>query len=417
MIEITKLQNGITVLLEKIDFYSSASAGIFVGTGSRDEIAGEAGISHFIEHMLFKGTATRTAGDIARSFDRIGGQANAYTSKESTVYYAKTMNTHIVEALDILTDMVMNSKFDERDMQTEKGVVLEEIHMAADSPDDLVMERLFEATWGSMGLGGPILGSAHSVSSFSREDILKYMERRYNSSTITVSVAGNFDKEAVLAKLEETLGKLPKSEPVQKSEDPVYTKSVALKEKGIEQNHICFAFPSYGKGDSRNHALMVFNSIIGDGMSSRLFQRLREELGLVYTVASFNSAHQGTGLFMLYSAQQPANEEQAAAVIIEELAKIKEHGVTDEELDRAREQIKTSIVTGFESTQSRMSFNARDFIQYGRIRPVEELVANIDAVDKAAVSNVISDIIKGDELSVSVVGKISEDGFYKRALM
>ena len=291
MVEITKLSNGITVLLENIDFYSSASVGIYVNTGSRHELPHEAGISHFIEHMLFKGTKTRSANDIARQFDRIGGQANAYTSKENTVFYAKTMSCHAVEALDILTDMVMNSKFAKKDIKNEQGVVCEEINMVEDSPDDLVVDRLVESVWGTLGLGGPILGTAEAVNSFDKAAICEYMDRRYTTGNLIVSVAGSFDRSAVMEKLEETLGKIPPSTGEMLDTSPIYTKSVSLREKDIEQNHVCFAFPAYGRGDPRMRALLVFNSILGDGMSSRLFQRLREELGLVYTVSSFISAH------------------------------------------------------------------------------------------------------------------------------
>jgi predicted Zn-dependent peptidase len=417
MVEITNLSNGITVLLENIDFYSSASAGIYVNTGSRHELPHEAGISHFIEHMLFKGTKTRTANDIARQFDRIGGQANAYTSKENTVFYAKTMSCHVVEALDILADMVMNSKFTKKDIKNEQGVVCEEINMVEDSPDDLVVDRLIESVWGTLGLGGPILGTAEAVNSFDKTSILEYMDRRYTANNLIVSVAGSFDRAAVMAQLEATLGKIPAAAGGDPDVSPIYTKSVSLKEKDIEQNHICFAFPSFGRGDARNRALLVLNSILGDGMSSRLFQRLREELGLVYTVSTFISAHDGAGLFMIYSAQQKSAEEQAAAVIIEELHKLKHEGVTDDDLLLAREQIKTGLVTGFESTYSRMGFNARDYMQYGRIRPVEELTAEIDAVDGEAIAAVIDDVIVGERLSVSVVGRLSEDGFYRRLLM
>ncbi|HWQ50572.1 MAG TPA: pitrilysin family protein [Terriglobales bacterium] len=417
MVEITRLSNGITVLLENIDFYSSVSAGIYVNTGSRNELPQEAGISHFIEHMLFKGTAARSANDIARQFDRIGGQANAYTSKENTVFYAKTMSCHAVEALDIIADMVMNSKFDKKDISNEQGVVCEEINMVEDSPDDLVVDRLVESVWGTVGLGGPILGTAKAVNSFDKEAILAYMDRRYTTPNLIVSVAGSFDRADVMNQLENTLGKIPPAAVEAPDVSPIYTKSVALKEKDIEQNHLCFAFPAYGRGDPRMRALLVFNSILGDGMSSRLFQRLREELGLVYTVSSFVSAHEGAGLFMIYSAQQKSAEEQAAAVIIEELRKFKAEGVTEDDLLLAREQIKTGLVTGFESTYSRMGFNARDYMQYGRIRPVEELTAEIDAVGQGAIAAVIDDIIVGERLSVSVVGRLSEDGFYRRLLM
>ena len=411
-IEIITLGNGLVVILEQIPLYQSACVGLFVDTGSRHERADQAGLSHFIEHMLFKGTSTRSAADIAREFDLIGGQFNAYTAKELTCFYAKTLDYHILKAIDLLGDMFLNPRLDARDIEIEQGVVQEEINMVEDSPDDLVVERLIEEIWGTLGLGGPILGTAESVASFDADAIRAYMKEGYTPGTLVISVAGRFDRDAVLEQLERLFGGLPSAPRRTVQEPPLYRPAVALRQKEIEQVHLCFGFEGYGVEHPRSRALSVLSSVLGEGMSSRLFQRLREQLGLVYTVYSFLSAHAGCGLLGIYSAQQPGKEEQAAAAVLEELRLLKEGGVEEEELLRSKEMLKTGLVMSFENSHARMSFNAREYIRYGKIRTPEDLLREIDAVDNPMLREVIDEVLRGDKLSLSVVGRLREEGFY-----
>ncbi|NLT57376.1 MAG: insulinase family protein [Clostridiales bacterium] len=412
MVDITTLGNGIPVLLEPIPLYQSASVGFFVDTGSRHERPEQSGLSHFIEHMLFKGTTTRSSADIARAFDLIGGQFNAYTAKEMTCFYAKTLNYHVLQALDLLGDMLRNPLLDPRDIATEQGVVLEEMGMVEDSPDDLVVERLIQGVWGPVGLGGPILGRPETVSAFDRAAICAYLAEGYTAGTLVLSVAGSFEREAVLERLEQLFGDLPPASRRPAPVPPVYTPAVVLAQKEIEQNHLCFCFEGYGVGDSRGRALSVLSNILGDGMSSRLFQRLREQEGLVYTVYSFLSGHSGCGLLGIYSAQQPGKEEPAAFAVLEELRRLKREGVEEEELLRAKEMLKTSLVMSFESSHARMSFNAREYLRYGRVREVSELLEELDGVDQALLRQVTAEVLDGQKLSLSVVGRLRDEGFY-----
>ena len=411
MVEIISLQNGATLLLEQIEGFQSASVGFFVQAGSRYETPEQAGISHFVEHMLFKGTDTRTGADIAREFDCMGGQVNAYTSKEVTCFYAKTLDYHAGQAVELLGDMLLHPRLDTGDMNTERGVVLEEIHMVEDSPDDLVVERLFEAAWGTPGLGSPILGTKQTVSSFSPEDLRAYMGEAYCAGNIVVSVAGRFDRERMVALLRGLLEPLPPSPCRREAPSPVFVPGLVTKEKDIEQNHLCYGFAGYGVTDSRATALSIVSHILGDGMSSRLFQRLREQLGLVYTVSTFLSSHQGCGMFCLYSAQQAESEAQAMEAIEQEVSALREKGVTDEELSRAKELLKTGLVMGFESSASRMSFNAREFIRRGFVRSVDELLQAVDRVDHASIGEVVQETFAPGRRCLSVVGRLSPKGY------
>ena len=411
MVEIVRLENNATLLLEQIEGFQSVSVGFFVEAGSRYETREQAGISHYVEHMLFKGTETRTAAEIAREFDRMGGQVNAYTSKEITCFYAKTLDYHAEQAMRILGEMLLRPKLDEGDMNIERGVILEEINMVEDSPDDLVVERLLEAVWGKPGLGSPILGTEETVSSFRAQDLRRYMAEQYGAGNLVVSVAGRFDRALIVACLRELLDPLPETPRRSASPAPVYRPCVVTREKEIEQNHLCYGFPAYGVTDRRAAALSLVSHVLGDGMSSRLFQRLREQLGLVYTVSTFVSSHRGCGVFALYAAQQAESEEQAMETICEELALLRRDGVTGEELSRAKELMKTSVVMSFESSAARMSFNARDYLRYGRIRTPDELLRSIDEVTEAKLHEVIEETFDEKNRSLSVVGRLRQGGY------
>ncbi len=411
MVEIISLENGATLLLEQIEGFQSASVGFFVEAGSRYETKEEAGISHFVEHMLFKGTQSRTGADIAREFDRMGGQVNAYTSKEVTCFYAKTLDYHAQQAVELLADMLLHPRLDETDLNTERGVVLEEINMVEDSPDDLVVERLFEATWGAPGLGSPILGTQQTVSSFSPAVLRDYMARAYGAGNIVVSVAGRFDRDRMVKLLRGLLEPLPASPRRGEAPLPLFTPAIVTKDKDIEQNHLCYGFPGYGVTDRRATALSIVSHILGDGMSSRLFQRLREQLGLVYTVSTFLSSHKGCGLLVLYSAQQAESEARAMEAIEEEIALLLRDGATDEELSRSKELLKTGVVMSFESSASRMSFNAREFMRRGFVRAMDDLLEAVDRVDHALLHEVVQETFDESRRSLSVVGRLRSGGY------
>jgi len=413
MPDIYTLPSGVTVIVEQIPLFQSASIGVFVNVGSCHETDAQAGISHFVEHMLFRGTMSRTSAELARAFDLIGGQFNAYTSKELTCFYAKTLDYHVLTAIDLLCDMVLHPRLDDKDIALEREVVLEEIHMVEDSPDDLVVEQLFEGVWGVPGFGSPILGHAHTVAAFDRSAIAEFMAHSYTAGNVVVSIAGRFDEKAVLERLTLLLGDICQATPKSAAATSDYMRAVVLKHKDIEQNHLCFGFNGYALEDPRYRALIVLSSILGDGMSSRLFQLLREQLGLVYAVSSFVTSHMGCGLLGIYSAQQKGKEEQAVSAIVGELNLLKEKGANTEELTHAKEMLKIGMVLTFESSNTRMGFNAREFLRYGRIRTLQSVLDETDQVTSERLMQVAEETLDNANLSLSVVGRLNEEPYYR----
>ena len=347
------LPNGVRIVTEHVPSVRSASLGIWVGTGSRSEKPGEGGAAHFIEHMVFKGTERRTARQLAQEMDAIGGQVNAYTTKECTCFYARSLDEHLSRAMDMLCDMVFCSRFDEQDVQTERGVILEEIGMYRDNPEDLCSERLMGAVYKGTPLARPILGKRASLEKMTGAWLREYMRAHYLPGDIVVSLAGSFP-ELVVEELKARFlalegGKSPAPRPAG------YTPAFTLKKKSIEQNHLTLAFPGLSFADPRRFQLQLLSSILGGGMSSRLFQQVREQKGLCYSIYSYGTCHDDTGYFGVYTALGRETEGQALDTILAVIRELTEHGVTQAELDRAREQSKANVLMGLESAQSHMS--------------------------------------------------------------
>ena len=350
------LKNGVRVVCERIPHVRSVSAGIWVKTGSRNENAKNNGISHFVEHMLFKGTETRSAAQIAECIDNIGGQLNAFTGKECTCFYAKTLDEHIGIALDVLSDMFFNSVFDKRDIALEKQVILEEISMYEDSPEELVHDLLSETVWGGSSVGYPILGTKSSLKNINRRMILEYMDERYVQPNTVISVAGNFEEDRLEALLDKYFGGWePKNGRDGETRQIEFRPEISIKEKDTEQVHICLGFEGVKTGDDDMYPLLAVNNILGGGMSSRLYQKIREEKGLVYSVYSYPTAYMDTGLFTIYAGMKPENLKEVTNLIEEEVEDIRSNGITQAELERTREQMKGNYILGLESTSSRMN--------------------------------------------------------------
>ena len=350
------LSNGLRVVCEKIPYVRSVSTGIWVKTGSRDENQENNGISHFVEHMLFKGTKTRNAAQIAECIDNIGGQINAFTGKECTCFYARTLDDHIGTALDVLSDMFFNSIFDPKDIALEKQVILEEISMYEDSPEELVHDLLSETVWRGSSIGKPILGTRESLKNIDRRMIKEYMGERYIQPNTVISVAGNFDEKQLEALLEKYFGAWePKSGKTQESQHVEFRPETSIREKDTEQVHICMGCEGIKSGDADIYPQLAVNSILGGGMSSRLYQKIREEKGLVYSIYSYPTTYTDTGLFTIYAGMKPENLGEVMKLIEEEIAVIGEKGITRAELERAREQMKGNYILGLESTSSRMN--------------------------------------------------------------
>lgn len=373
-----------TIVTEKMTTVRSAAIGIWIATGSRDESPELNGASHFLEHMFFKGTDTLSAKEIAESFDSIGGQVNAFTSKEYTCYYAKVLDNHADHALNVLADMFFNSVFDSDELEKERNVILEEIKMYDDAPDDIVHDLLSSAAYGQHPLGLPILGTEKTLSSFTRDTLKEYMFNMYTPDRVVISIAGNITDE-IVKKAEQLFGSYEggKAPAVNAAPDFYYEKKSRSKE--TEQAHLCLGFEGLPIGDKDVYDLIVMNNIIGGSMSSRLFQEVREERGLAYSVYSYHSSYKDTGLITFYGGTGAEQLEELYHTILQSLELIKAEGFQDKELHNSKEQLKGSLMLSLESTNSRMSRNGKNELLLKRHRTLDEIVSLIDGVTKESV--------------------------------
>ena len=399
------LSNGITIVCEPIPFVRSVAFGIWVKNGSRNEPPARNGISHFIEHMLFKGTTTRSYADIAEEMDAIGGQMNAFTSKEYTCFYTVSLDGHFDTALDILADMFLRSSFPPEELAKEQRVVLEEIDMYEDTPEDLVFEIMQGNIWRGSSLGHPILGDASTVSSFDRDALRGYFTASYHPENIVVSVSGNIDPGRIAEKISGYFEDYRASgAPPGRPEPPGYFSGSYGKTKDIEQVHLLLSFPGIELDSPRLYDMTLLNTILGSGMSSLLFQKVREELGLAYSVYTHYSSYIDTGLFSVYAGVSPENLEVAASAIIGELSAISADTLTASRLAKAKEQLKSSLLLSLESSSSRMMRMGRSKLMLGRIHTSDEIIEKIDNVTHDNVLAMAKDILQPGKMSVATVG-------------
>lgn len=409
MIEIKRLPNGVRVVLEPIPYLRSVALGVWVLAGSRDETPESGGISHFVEHMFFKGTAKRTARDIADEMDKVGGQMNAYTTKELTCYFARVLDDHFDVAMDVLADMCFNSAFDEDEINKEKNVILEEINMYEDTPEDLAHDILQAAVWRGDALGRPVLGTQSTVMALGREDFNNYLANRYRAENILVSVAGKYDEAMVMESVNRYFGQAANPPGyVNTAYNAAYTPSTVTRDKDVEQLHLCMAFPGIPLGSDDSYALTALNTVFGGGMSSRLFQNIREKRGLVYSIYSYPASYRDAGIYTIYAALNPAAAGDVMALIKDEIKGLFTDKITAETLANTKEQLKSNYMLGLESTSSRMSSNARSELLLGRILSPDEIVAKIDAITPEQLYKLAEGIFDMDKLSVSAVGKLSK---------
>ncbi|MCL2287038.1 MAG: insulinase family protein [Firmicutes bacterium] len=396
--------------MESIPFVRSVSFGLWIKNGSRHENAATNGMSHFIEHMMFKGTEKRTALEIADTMDAVGGQLNAFTSKESTCYFTRTLDTHFDVALDIISDMFFNSKYDQAEIDKERNVILEEINMYEDTPEDLCVELLQEKIFPGHPLGMTILGTPKSIGSFCHDDFKAFLKARYTPENVVVAIAGNIDEKEVLDKITQVFGQYKGETVNYDNAAAVYTPGFSIREKDIEQVHLCMGFPGLSSGTDEAYALAAVNTILGGGMSSRLFQKIREEHGLVYSVYSYNASYADTGTFIIYAALNPAQLSEVMGLISQEVRGMFTDKITDRQLSKAKEQLKSNFLLSLESAASRMNSIGRTMLMLNKTITPDELVAKIDAINMDAFYNVCDKIFKMDQVSISLVGKgIKED--------
>lgn len=404
------LDNKIRVVFEQNKHFNSATVGVWVGVGSRDEVKENNGIAHMIEHMLFKGTKTRTASDIAISTAVLGGNLNAYTSKECTSFYCKTLKEYILEAIDIIGDMICNPLLDENDLKKEKGVVCEEIDMYNDSAEDYVHEYLQMKAWKNHPLGFLISGEKKIVRKFTRDDLIDFMSNHYVGENIVISVAGNFDKEQVLNQIEKSFSSLrptPKDiTKVQKRTAPVYTPVHIEKKQDIEQIHLNIAFEIPSFVDEVRYEFTIINAILGGDVNSRLFQKIREDRGLTYNICSYGSAFSDTGLFHIYGALNPNQLERVMKLIKGIIADLVKKGITKEEFENAKKQVITEMTLNQDNTVNLMNSNAKSIMFYNKIYTFKDSMKAINDVTIESVNKCIRDYLVIDKMSVAIAGKV-----------
>lgn len=392
-------ENGLRIVSEQIPHFRSVAVGIFVKVGSRDESPEENGMTHFIEHMLFKGTPTRSAKDIAREFDRIGGDINAYTSKEYTCYYAKVIDEHADRAVDILADMYFNSNMEPDEIERERQVVLEEISMTEDMADDDVHEQLWRVMYPGHSIGAPILGTEETLQTFDAELIRVFMDRFYIPSNTVVSVAGNIKPE-LIGKIQELFGSFRKVRQQKNYTEPEFIPGKSIKYKDIEQGHLCLGFPGMSMNDPHLYDLAVMNNILGGTMSSRLFQEIREERGLAYSIYSYHSAYSDHGTLAIYGGTSNEQLPELQEKIMESIRHMQSDGLTQLEVDDSKEQFKGNLLLGMESTSSRMSRNGKHELLMGRHISFEDVLKKIEGVSMEKVQYTLELLQQGPALSI-----------------
>ena len=412
MVTIRTLDNGIKVALESISYVRSISFGIWVKNGSRNELPQENGVSHYIEHMMFKGTENRTARQIAEEMDALGGQINAYTTKEYTCYHTRVLDKHIDCALDVMSDMLLHPLIAEEDVQKERNVITEEIYMYDDAPEELVHDALQDAIWRDTSLGMPILGTEETIAAFDAAFIRAYYERNYHQENIVLSVAGNFAEEEMLGKLNEKLGQWKRETPfVQQDTHADYQTAQVEKEKDIEQVHICLAFPGLTREHPQKYALAIFNTLFGGGMSSRLFQKIREENGLTYSIYSYTTAFADTGVFTICASMNPNQAERVFELIAEELKEVTAEAFPEQLIAVTKEQMISNFIIGTESTLNRMTSAGASLLLRGEVQETEEVIAKIEAVTAADVLAAARAVLDTEKISYSAVGNLKGNDF------
>jgi predicted Zn-dependent peptidase len=406
--EITTLDNGIRVITETVNHVQFMSMGFWVGVGSRYESEKQWGITHFIEHMLFKGTEKRTADQISGAVDAVGGQLNAFTSKENTCYYIKTLTEDFPLAVDVLSDMFLNSRFDNEEIAKEREVIIEEIKMYEDTPDDQVHDLMSANLWPDHPLGRAILGTEESIAAFDHEMLKDYMKQYYTGSNIVVSVVGNISHKQVVDAIQEVLGGIPKGEPNQYAIADRAKAGVNCYYKEIAQSQICVAMPGVAKEDNRLFPLSILNTYLGGGMSSRLVKKIREEEGLAYSVYSYNGSYTDTGAFVISVGTRPENCQRVIDIILEELEDVRQNGITQDELDKSFSQLKGSLYMGLETVNSRMNKLGRSLLIYDRVITPEENVDDLSKVTVEDVKALAGDMFRRENLQITVLGPVED---------
>ncbi len=403
-IQQTKLDNGVRILTENLPYVGSASIGIWCTTGSTHETEHEAGITHFIEHMLFKGTPKRTSHQIAEAIEGRGGMLNAFTDKERTCYYCRVLAEDSGVGFDVLSDMIANALLDADELEKEKGVVLEEIKRSEDEPGDHVHDLHIEGLWPSSKFGLPIIGTKESVSGFTRDDLTKYIDRRYNADTVLVTAAGNVNHEDFVNWAKVNLGNLKPGDRGTVLERPIPTPGENYVGKEVEQVHFCIGTTGVNYYDTDFYTLVVMDGVLGGGMSSRLFQEVREKRGLVYSIGSYMLSYTAGGAFSIYGGTGAQTWDQVQDVVRTELDKMMQEGPTEAEVAKVKKQIAGNLVLGMEGTSARMQRMAKNEIVHGRQISMEETVSKINEITREQIQELAGKMFRPEQMRTTVIG-------------
>ena len=400
------LPNGIRVVTEGVAHVRSVAVGVWVETGSRHEPEPLRGISHFIEHLVFKGTESRSGPEIARAVDSVGGQMDAFTAKEHTCFYLSVLDEHLPLAVELLIDILLHPRFSPEDMEREKSVIAQEIRMVEDAPDDLIHDLFAERVWPGHPLGRPILGSWEVIQGLRRDEISNYYREEYTPGRITIAVAGHVDHENVVELFHRHLGGFVRPGPARNGTPPKLVPQCEVIGKTLEQVHFCLGLPGLPQAHPARYVLAVLNDIVGGSMSSRLFQEIREQEGLVYSIYSASLAFKDAGLLFVYAGTDEEKFDRVVTLILRELRGIRNQGVTPEEVLRAKEHLKGSLVLSLESTSSRMNRLARQELYHGHFITLDEMLAAIDAVSLREVQDLAQELLDGSQLSLVALGPV-----------
>jgi predicted Zn-dependent peptidase len=402
------LTNGIRVVSETLPKSRSISIGVWVKVGSRHEPEEIGGVSHFIEHLFFKGTKTRTAKDIAIEMDSIGGEMNAFTSQETTTYYAKVVDEHLPVAIDILSDILLHSKFDPLEMEKERKVILEEIKGVEDTPDDYIHELFNNTVWAGNSLGRPILGTRDTIKALKHKDIVSYIDKYYSPKEIVISVAGNFEHARLIELLNASFGKLARGGVDKKEVTPTFNQAIAVKKKQLEQVQICLGCKGMQYTHDDRFVISALNTVLGNSMSSRLFQEIREQNALAYSIFSYVTSYRDTGLLTVYAGADPANALEVVRLVTKEFRKIKDEGITHAEETRVKNQIKGSLVLSLESSTSHMSRLARQEIYFGKYLSMDDIIKGVEKVTAEQVQRVARQLFDQENISLAILGPLNK---------
>ena len=413
----TVLDNGIRIVTKHIPQARSVAMGVWVNVGARDEKAEEGGLSHFLEHMIFKGTERRTALQIAKEFDAIGGQCNAFTSKENTCYYAKVLDTHLDVMVDLLSDIFLNSVFHTAEVERERQVILQEIKMLEDTPDEHIHVLLARAVWGNHPLGRSILGTQETVTSFNSDTIRGCFNRAYQPERIVIAAAGNLQHGPFVDKISRAFEVVRKGNSFPERAKPTMDWVASAHPKNLEQVHICLGTEGVHATDPRRHACALMNVIMGGNMSSRLFQEIRERRGLAYAVYSFVSSYSDTGLIGVYVGVDKTNTQEVLQLIVKEMSRLREQPVESSELRNAKEHLKGGVYLAAESTDNQMTRLAHNEIIFGRHVPLKELVDEVEKVTTEDILQLAQDTFQDKAVSLSLLGPVNGNESYKDILV